>query len=260
MSSLFCIGLLAQLEGYKNLELPSSYEGEITLAHLDIRTRALENHSKIATPPAVLDPTWESLVWRLRRLERWIGGSLTTIDPVSTSHNLFPTQASPSLEKLKTVVFSIPYPQGCLAQPQYREDVEDEAISVMLQRVCHVAGRRGYKFLNIPRDRMQLWNAAVLVSIELEVPRSCRPPPPGFPSPPWPSRPQQKLACCGCCSCACHRSFKNKTDKSEGSVSDASCREKQSLVKKLLQFAWLRKLVCWRKKKDWDSDSSSSHV
>ncbi|KFG84075.1 hypothetical protein MANI_116149 [Metarhizium anisopliae] len=67
-NELRCIGLIANLEGFKKLPLPQDASSMTDLASLDSRLRNLEKAMYVALPTPDADPSWLGLTTRLWRL------------------------------------------------------------------------------------------------------------------------------------------------------------------------------------------------
>jgi hypothetical protein len=260
MSALACVGLVAYFEGNLQIPLPPNPETRTSLPDLDIRLRTLENRYNVKSLPIFIEPDWHSIAWRLASLDR-INGNLNKIDTVSPL--MMPEPANISFKRLQTAVFGVPYRQGSNPTPDVEGRTEEEIMSILVQRLCHVAGSRGWKMSRIPENQEQLCAAVVAVSLELDrIPM----PPVGWTGMGRPGRPPMrglvypsagKKACCGCCSCKCHP---KKASDTLSTTSTSSSTVVESRLKRFFRFGWLRSVACWRKKKDFDDASSTSSV
>ncbi|KFA68412.1 hypothetical protein S40285_10011 [Stachybotrys chlorohalonatus IBT 40285] len=259
MSHLTCVGFIANLEGWKKIDLPRDSEATYTLAHVDQRIRRLESSISLTPPPPLLDPTWDSIAWRLCRLRR---RCLLTPAPKNLDFagitSLTPEPVKLSLEKVQNIIYSIPYRYGPQHVPGPIVDDDDkQAFNSLVQRLCHITGYRSLKVMDIPTTLPELYTLAVEVSIEVETSHY----PSGLPMPPpflgtRPGRPgyASRKSCCGCCDCSCHGSSdtKSTTTRSETIVGT------EPFLKRLFRFGWVKRLACWSRKSDVRDDSSSS--
>ncbi|KEY71680.1 hypothetical protein S7711_10640 [Stachybotrys chartarum IBT 7711] len=259
MSQLTCVGFIANLEGWKKIDLPTDAEATYTLAHIDKRIRRLESSTSLTPPPPLLDPTWDSVAWRLCRLRRrcHLTPAPKNLDFAAIT-SLTPEPVKLSLEKVQTIIYGIPYRNGPQHFPGPIVDDDDkQAFNSLVQRLCHIAGHRSLKVMNIPTTLPELYTLAVEVSIEMEnSPYPLGPPMPvSFPGS-RPGRPgyANRKSCCGCCDCSCHRSSDTEsiTTRSETIV------ETEPFLKRLFRFGWVKRLACWSRKSDVRDDSSSS--
>jgi hypothetical protein len=257
MSPLGCAGLVAYYEGNLHIPLPQKPETHTSLSDLDIRLRTLENRLNVKSLPIFIEPDWHSVAWRLAGLDR-----VTTSHKIDTvSPLMMPEPANISFKRLQTAVFSVPYRQGSNQIPDVEGLTEEEIISILVQRLCHVAGSRGWKMTRIPENQEQLCTAVVAVSLELER----IPMPPVWVQPPRGGRPAMRgrpgyplvgtKACCGCCGCSCHP---KKSSDTLSTTSTSSSTVVESRLKRFFRFGWLKSVACWRKKKDFNDASSTS--
>ncbi|KAI1085705.1 hypothetical protein F5B20DRAFT_13570 [Whalleya microplaca] len=257
MAEAYCACTVANLEGLKGIELPTGDGLRPTLEALDKRTRKLENTEHITPPPPMLDPTWDSLTWRICRLAR--RPSLRSI-PRFTPPNI---QASLSLLKCAIASIAAPVP---FVFPEKEELEETEVLALAAQWLCHVTGHRGIRIHNMVLEIEPIYSLAVDLSLEGEtrIPglglnpalgMGRRPaanvPPAVFPPPP------PRVACCGCCACSCHSKKPSKTCASSIN-SDSSWRDRRERAARCSVVGWFKKLAFWRRKRIIDDSSSTS--
>ncbi|CAJ2509869.1 Uu.00g057690.m01.CDS01 [Anthostomella pinea] len=253
----YCANFIANLEGWKGIELPKDDGLLATLEALDRRMRALEAMDRITPPPPMLEPSWDSLTWRVCRLaNRWPGRPINTVTPPFIQ---------PSLPLLKSAIAGIVGPKP-MSWPEKEDLEEKEVISRATQWLCHTAGGRVIKACT----SFNLAGACALaldLSLEVEarpgMPLVRRPPGPVGP----PIRPPiikgPKKSCCGCCVCSCHGKEQKKTDSKRVSAwltGNSKSKKSHGSCGSSRVAGWFKKLAFWRRTSrcyDTDSDSGS---
>ncbi|KAL7626285.1 hypothetical protein AAE478_003055 [Parahypoxylon ruwenzoriense] len=250
MAKAYCAYVISNLEGLKALSLPTGDDLDLTETAIDRRVRRLESLYLVSPPPPMLEPSWDSLMWRVCRL-----ACKTPPGVVLQKAPRLYTGASLSL--LKCLVASMEA-QDRLVWPE-KEDLEEEALlSLVGQWLLHFAGqRRFYIRKEIKLELEDLCSLALDLSLEAEH----RPYPPGRHLGLMPPRTVTtssygpKAACCGCCSCYCH----NSKSRRDSSVDSYNSLHKRRQWNTRWQIAgWFKKLAFWRKKRAVDDASSTS--
>jgi hypothetical protein len=255
MGKTYVVQKVPYLEGFKGIAFNRD-SLEASLQNLDVRIVALEKTLKIHTPPPTLEPDWESLEFRTRRLCRKIYYTRAlqmTATGDATEEKIKPEILSKTLLRL-----------GIGAQGKALPD-DPVDFNAACQELCHMAGRNSIRIPNLIQDNQQLYETAVELFLALEPDfargRGIPPPafPPGGPPPrglppigavPLPPKVTKKniKSCCGCCSCYCHV--------------PPPAPARTSIFKKrprALSFEWLRRLFGMKTKTyDYETDSSSS--
>lgn len=244
---------VAYLEGWKDFVFNTD-NLDATLQNLDVRIVALEKIFKIHAPPPTLQPDWESLDFRTRRLYRKPGYS-RALQVSSIGQDPADEKVDATLLKSTLLRLGIGSPGKVLPD----DPVDFNAAS---QELCYLAGRNNVKISYVIEDTQKLYETAVDLFLHLEsmpphmvVDVKGRPPVPHGGMPMGPRMPpgmgpgqKPKKGCCGCCSCHCH------TPIPVVSAPPHSFRRRRPRV---LRFGWLRRLF-GMKTKVYDSDSNSS--
>lgn len=270
MAALRCAATIANIEGRQRIDLPSDGLETLTLSALDRRVRRLEDSLKILSPPPVMELSWDGLVWRLWRLRERVRPAMAVLagPPASGSspeRRLLPNPEEITLDSVKYAIESIKTPSQAMELHEWPKCAnDDDMLSIVVQTLCHIAGKRYSSFDDIPLTKADIYVCAVHLSLSAEA--SARPLPPGvvplpppaplpLPVPPPPSFIRRKPAksCCGCCSCYCHTPPRNPIEirrrraRSERTVSTDSYTDVRD--RKKTRFGWLSKLFFWRKPK-----------
>ncbi|KAI0013666.1 hypothetical protein F4779DRAFT_347414 [Xylariaceae sp. FL0662B] len=249
MAEAYCASTIANLEGLKDIELPAGDELlRPTLEALDRRTRRLENIERITPPPPMLDPSWDSLTWRICRLTR-----RQTLRPVP---RLTPPYINASLGLLKSTIATITAPAR-LVWPE-KEDLEETAVlGLAAQWLCYVAGQRLIRVHNLTTELTPICFLALDLSLEGESRvtgpgwRGVAQPPPNpviHTAPP-------KAGHCVYCSCSCHE-VRPLRRRASSVSSDSSWRDRRGAKKSVV--GWFKKLAFWRRKRIVDDASSTT--
>ena len=264
-----CLGMLANLEGLKQANCPEFNDSK---TDIHVRVCALEDMYKITPPPPMQENDWDSLAWRIRRIDKRCEGlqwRRTLTNPAFDQLVADPTHIT--MDKIHEIMASIKKLEFCKPWPKAEGKVKDEdaELSKASQRLCFIAGSHRIRLVTIPATEKELYAAAVEVALEAETPNlgAFPPPPGGFR--PW-AAPCRRPGCI--CSChsrpplppppgahitpRCRRRASFSSVSSSSSSSRSSTVRKPSLMKRVFGFGWLRPLACWRKKRVVDDDSS----
>lgn len=275
-----CACLIANLEGRRGLTT-TGYNDPPFLEDLDRRLRFIELRNDVVSAPPTHAPTWESLAWRICRLDNPTRGVIPKTLIKSHFGSLLPESNDVEFDAMVRIVgdlaakVSVMSPPGalnvpCQAMPPLPKLADDEEkLDIIRQRLFFVAGKKQYRIVEIPMTKRDVYILAADLSLELEsnfvngphampngpLPHGAFPrgPLPNVPAPPpgWERPPLgRKKPCCGCCVCSCHPPAKRGIDFFR--------RKKDSKFKKFFKFGWLKSLACWRKKKTYTSSTSSS--
>lgn len=214
---------LANLEGSKGVEVARGFYEDVTLSSVDARVIHLEKILSIASPPPMLEATWESLEFRAKRLWRFLPahGLVVAVDenepmavtPAALRKVLLRLEASPlSREPEKRKKAELPEKE--LGDDGLKHAVGVEAdefdFAVAAQQLYYLAGQNGWGIFDLVKDIDHLYAAAIELTLKMEIGPAPgrqfpnRPPglrPVGMPSmfprgPPPP--PGRKKSCCGC--------------------------------------------------------------
>jgi hypothetical protein len=191
-------GVIANLQGIVRMDLDPA--APMTLTDLDQRVRRLEFSQSISPPPAVLDPTWESLAWRVcrisnsnsyrdsrhglpkqvRQMAPWMPFSTFIalgyqVDGDGDDQDDVATAGQPpvTLQKVSDIVYSIRYMPGTeqvtdQAMPPVLKGPEEKDFAHTMQRLMHIAGDRGLAIRNAPTTTDELYALAADVAIHVE--------------------------------------------------------------------------------------------
>lgn len=222
MSSTWCAQKVANLEGWRHLNTAKLLLGKVTVENIDRRTRHLETLFEAESPPPMLAVTWESLEWRILRLDRRASqGMLLLGDCVrEPQHELAaPASHADALATIKTVLATYWRDDagvGCSALP---DDAAAADHTALAQCLSWAAGRMHFRSPDRQHDVAQLYRFALELALAVPAPDRTRPPVPrsippdprlvrprGFP--PRPGPPGMVLppraAMVGGCNCYCH--------------------------------------------------------
>ncbi|KAH9900365.1 hypothetical protein F4778DRAFT_137981 [Xylariomycetidae sp. FL2044] len=266
----YCICVLSNIEGLKNVVLPTGSEARATIENLDRRTRGIESMMRIAAPPPMLETSWDSLAWRICRLER-------LLSHVRIPINLLPPGfETVSVSLLQSILASIPATHStarAFVWPEKEDLEEKELIELAAQWLWHMAGLRGMRIVHVNLELKAVCMAGADISLMAERPFIGPYTPPGGQGPVHPhgippaphiinmrAPPHRKKACCGCCICSCHKRESGLRDDSSSSIVLRRRRRGR-------WCGWLQKLAFWRRNKFNDaasfittSSSSSSTI
>ncbi|KAI4594772.1 hypothetical protein KJ359_007575 [Pestalotiopsis sp. 9143b] len=260
---------LANLEGAKGVDVARGFYEDVTVSSVDARVIHLEKILSIASPPPMLEATWESLEFRAKRLWRFLPahGLVVAVDEDA------PMAVTP--EALRKVLLRLE-PSPLSREPERRKKAElpekevgDDGLKRVVveadefdfvcaaQQLYYLAGSNGWAIFDPVKDINHLYAAAIDLTLKLEIgpapgrqfpnrPPGMRPVgmPSMFPRGPPPPPPGRKKSCCGCCSCFCH----------SGPVRIIPSKRKK-IATGFFKFGWLRNL--FSRKKRYDSDASS---
>ncbi|KAK5994774.1 hypothetical protein PT974_03157 [Cladobotryum mycophilum] len=163
MSLFHCAGVIANAEGLSYFDLPEDIEQGIDLASLDKRTRWLESHLEITPPPPMMQMTPEALAWRVNRVHQTVYGVVANQD---LAIPLFGDATDVSLEIIKAVVDSIG--REAPEWPSAKVNDEDEALCIVLQKLCHLAGQRRLKLQPVGGNRFYVYSVAMHLAQQYE--------------------------------------------------------------------------------------------
>ncbi|KAI5868013.1 hypothetical protein GGS23DRAFT_7230 [Durotheca rogersii] len=254
MAKVYCACVLSSLEGLKGLDLPTGDGLALTEGAIDKRLRQLEPCFFVNPPPPMLEPSWDSLMWRVCRLAR-----KAPQGPILQKAPRLRGMASLSL--LRCVVGAIDAPAR-FAWPEKEADMEEEVLLGLVgQWLFHAAGQRRFYIKEYKTELEDLCFLALDLSLESELtPHRFVNIPGRYPGhvpgllPPPPLGP--RAACCGCCSCYCHKNGRPRRGSGLGSsiTSYSACRRRS----RWRFIGWLKKLAFWRKKSTMDDASSTT--
>ncbi|KAK6075469.1 hypothetical protein SCUP515_05902 [Seiridium cupressi] len=218
MSKDFFIQTVAGLEGLRSVELTKS-SFEITPQSLDTRILKLEKRTRINPPPPMLEPTWESLEYRTRRISRLIFNRLQRFSVQEGFTDVQPEAVRTALLRLDPELWAL-----------FSEENEKKVdLSTATQFLCYIAGRHSLELTSQIKSLNHLYDFAIELCLRLEQSTGGGPPPPPR-HPGMLSVPQRRpKKACGCCACGCH----NNT-----SVKKRRC----SKISTILRWGWLKKL------------------
>jgi hypothetical protein len=232
MTENWCAQRVSNLEGWRRIDLVVDFS-DTTPESLDARICQLEQRAHYNSPPPTSKVTYETLVYRLRRIERqW----------VSPRELQIPAYRDIDQSALITILRrlhnkSLDYPK------------EDKIswLGAVSQQLCHTAGRYDLKAPDVLETVSQLYAFAVELSLDIE----SRNMPTRRPAMPHhgllDSPPRISKACCGCCACYCHKD-------SRPLLKDLKVEQNQR--RGFHGFKWLKKLWCFKSKDDDDSSIS----
>lgn len=223
MTEIWCAQKVSNLEGSRQVALAEDF-ADMTLEKLDARVHHLEQLWYINSSAPLSKVPCESLVYRIRRLDRrWLPPKELQIP----SYDCIDPSA------LKAIL-------GRVISNALDYSVEGETawLGKVSQQLCHAAGRHNLRAPDVLETPEQLYAFAVELSLETDV-RQFNVRPPGLVL--STRKPHHKRkTCCGCCSCFCHKEV-----------------VKRSHSGRTLRFEWLKKLWCFKKKDDDDSSVST---
>ncbi|KAI0834966.1 hypothetical protein F5Y06DRAFT_146151 [Hypoxylon sp. FL0890] len=245
MAQVYCACVIANLEGRRVQTLqPFQPEGGLgfTLEELDKRTRWLESRRRIASPPPLLDTSWDSLTWRVCRLSR--------IQPGAELTKSVPLHNAASLSLLRSAIATIGV-ESRLPWSEKENLEEKDLLAIAAQWLWRYAGQRGYELKDPSFELEAVCSLALDLSLEAEtLPGGARM---GVVARP-PIRPivqpmslGPRKTCCGCCFCSCHRN-----PSRDSSVSSVKRRGRWQV------FGWVKRLAFWRNRRTTDDSSSIS--
>lgn len=221
-AQISCAAAVAALEGRCNIRLPSPIAPNSTLVALSNRVRAIEydavRHGHRS--PVAMDPTWESLAWRIWTLDARLRSlripQLVMIESSSVDKpnrknspiawSMIPDPTAVSTETLRQMcielVLRFPAPGSSPASPsppalplssnleesdekmddltKRATDMDSELLDAIRQALFHVAGGNGHHFIQVPLTQTEIFVALVELSVRLETVPSG----PLFPPPP----------------------------------------------------------------------------
>lgn len=267
-----CACYIANLEGRRHLNT-TGFNDPPFLEDLDRRLRFIELRNDSATATPTQAPTWETLAWRVCRLDNF-NNTKGMVPPKTINRSFFgsllPDTMDVDFDTLVRIVADLVAKvtvtpgmppgigvgvQGQMAPlPKLVDD--EEKLDIIRQRLFFIAGKRQYRIAEVPLTKRQVYILAADLSLDAETTAG----PPGISpfSPIGPPAPSgwvgrhggaRRKPCCGCCTCRCH-SLSNRID--------LIAPPKKSKFKNFFKFRWLRSLACWKKKKVYTSSSSSS--
>jgi hypothetical protein len=183
--------------------------------------------------------------------------------------SMIPDTADITLEDVKNAIISIRVSGSYSAFPLEFES-DDLQLSYSLQRVCYQAGKNHNYFNVIPVTLLDIYVAAVRLSLQAEGNGRLWPPPgvPGARPGRYPGRypGRRSKPCCDCCGCDCHSKVVPRVVPPPGwNLSRARPPIRADIVdavsvsRRRSRFGWLSKLCFWRRKSsDLESVSSSA--
>ncbi|KAH8198583.1 hypothetical protein TruAng_007264 [Truncatella angustata] len=258
---MFFVQIIANLEGYKRVDVARPY-GDATLQNVDLRLIVLERLYNVTSPPPMLDPTWESLEFRTRRLSR----NLPLPNPLpnpSLRFNPNEVEIHVTPEAVQKLMVRLD-PQYLITAPKS----EDFSFDAIAQHVCYIAGTQNWNVPGTIKDLTRLYAVASELCIRIEdtlqshgpLHRPMHPMRPGFPGgpmhPPSPCfRPNPSVGTC--CSCH-HQKGKPKVLQSRSLTTQLfGAKPSRKRNSSSLGWGWLGRLF-GKKKVDYHSDTSSS--
>lgn len=283
-SEIRCASTVATLEGHKKLPFPKDVIASSTLEKLDERVRTLEICFEIHVLPPTTLPTWESLAWRILRLDRKKRGDARFSPPVTktTLGVLFPYDEdegeenptdeedptdedvpTDALEKVASDLTALTAINPLPSPPKLVD--EEDRVETIRQKVFYIAGLRRCQISRVPTSKRGLYILAAELAINAEATRVAPftrrpiagahiPPPPRF----SPVGTKEK-SCCGCCSCYCHPPRHAGVPRGVNIWRrQRGGRRRGGRVRRFLRFGWLKSLACWRKKRVADDSYSST--
>ncbi|KAI1502245.1 hypothetical protein F5X99DRAFT_379588 [Biscogniauxia marginata] len=250
MAESFCACAIANSEGFKGVDLPTGNGLKVTLEELDSRVRRLEARDGIMRPPPMQEQSWDALTWRLSRLRR----------PLSDRSvpKLVPSYIKTSLPLLKNTVESIPAPVPMVWPDEGKLD-EKELLSLVLQWLCHIAGRRSFRVDSIPFEVEAVCLLALNLSLDSESKLRGH-----LNQVPFPTAPPVTIGhsgpgriCHGHCPCSYQKSQLRDVLRS---ILDEHKRDHRRHTKKWRVVRWFRKLAFWRRRHGDDDDDEASTI
>ncbi|KAF3016416.1 hypothetical protein E8E14_003168 [Neopestalotiopsis sp. 37M] len=272
---------VACLEGHRGFEIAKGFF-EVTVENIDTRLINLEKAYNIASPPPMLDVTWESLEFRAKRLYQYLPHRALLVnqddDQPTEKSSVTPQTLRKVLTRLDPKLVLTREPETKKAKTKTTTDKlgdeikdvaaddEDEIdFAFEAQNLWFAAGKKAWQFDELIKDLDHLYAAAVDLTFQFEKPLVGGPPMPppgpmigpgirgppihgGRPPPPKPPPfpfARSRKSCCGCCTCFCHPSPKLKLGR------------KKRITGGFFRFGWLKNLFSKKKKLDYDSDTSS---
>ncbi|KAH6897402.1 hypothetical protein B0T10DRAFT_184429 [Thelonectria olida] len=236
-----------------------------SLSAINRRVRLLEATHSIHSPPPNLDPTWESLAWRICRLYKKRSQFPSYHTPCNKIFSsLLPDDADVSMETIRTIcmelgpghlaAYALPFPEKCVD--------EDETLDNVRQRLFYVAGKHDIDINKVPVTRMEIYAELVELSIKLE---AKSPMLPGLSTGTVPNivniNPQNRsypnIINVGPKKKRCSRCGRKDKYNVSDSDSDSDSDDSSIASKKTSRFGWLRKLFCLRPKDKVDDDTAS---
>ena len=261
-----CACVISNLEGRCRIEPDESIIAPVptTIDALNKRLRVLELRQDIKGALPTDAATWDSLAWRLSRLDKMVCNigvpRMNFVTSRAIKPSLFSQLASSddvSLEMAAEVIDDVASRWSDVNLPPLSKKAssgEGAAYGMVIQRLYYLAGRQAIRPDTFPATTQDLFTLAVEFSLDVESGGLPRPPVPihnpWMRPPPGAKVPKAgKRSCCGCCSCSCHP-HEVRRDKWMAAVK----RKRFSL------FGWVKKLACWRRKTIVDDSSSSSSI
>jgi hypothetical protein len=110
MSETWCALKLANLEGWRHMEASTLHFSKPTAENIDRRARYLEQLYSIDRPPPMLPLTWDSLEYRIRRLDQRQSPSQTVCKQGDGHHMSVPSDPAVALATIRTVLASFSLP------------------------------------------------------------------------------------------------------------------------------------------------------
>ncbi|EFZ01805.1 hypothetical protein X797_004421 [Metarhizium robertsii] len=259
MEELRCAAVISNLEGIKDVPFwIDDVAKPVSLPSLDRRVGRLEAAVGITPPPPVTEPSWNGLVWRIWRLRnRMPKDAIREFDTEShvagaDFRSMMPNAAEISLQDVGNALASIKMPGGRIPfAPEF--DDADLSLSYVLQRLCHMAGRKNLYLDAVPVGLVDVYVLAVRLSLYVEAGgarKTTRPPLWPRPAAPVPARPAKP--CCDCCGCYCHNNKVvamppppgRRWTRTRGG-SEASSASEREVPRK--RRGWLARLCFWRR-------------
>ncbi|KAF7539306.1 hypothetical protein G7054_g2255 [Neopestalotiopsis clavispora] len=225
---------VACLEGHRGFEIAKGFF-EVTVENIDTRLINLEKAYNIASPPPMLDVTWESLEFRAKRLYQYLPHRALLVnqdeDQPTEKSSVTPqtlrkvlTRLDPKLvltrepETKKTKTKTTTDKLGDEIKDVAADDGDEIDFAFEAQNLWFAAGKKAWQFDELIKDVDQLYAAAVDLTFQFEKPL---------------------------CTCFCHPSPKLKLGR------------KKRITGGFFRFGWLKNMFSRKKKLDYDSDTSS---
>lgn len=222
MTESSCAHRIANLEGRKRFKYRDSSETKGTLQALDIRLQRLETASGFRLMPPMLQPTLESLDYRIHQVENGFIGVTTNLTFGDTKTTTPVPKTLEDVEFVSKRVYTLvngltpafELPAGFLASASERNEAEE--LLDIAQRLCFIAGLRDLKVADFDDTVLQVYELAVLLTLSLSQsallhhgrhPMIRRmgppPPPPQLSHGSCPGSMNRTVKCGHCCSCDC---------------------------------------------------------
>ncbi|KAI1335494.1 hypothetical protein F5Y15DRAFT_419788 [Xylariaceae sp. FL0016] len=274
MAEAYCAATISNIEGWRRIQLPTGDSWRVNLENLDHRLRRLENIARISSPPPMVEPCWDSLTWRVCRLQQGMAcPSFARAGPLHISPSMILLKKTTSVLRI-TAPMAVTrgtesWPETESFSKSEQEAEEQTILTYVTQWICHLAGQHCYKI--VPGADFELADLRKVCVLALELSLAAEPPR-STPGMMRNTGVQSDMAisrnCYGCCGCVYHRH--QQLDSPPRSVSiDRWAREPDKSVlswlsrrkpEKSRNSGWLSKLAFWRRRSCGDSGSETSSI